>query len=124
LVVDDREDVAMGLAILLKHLGHTVQIAYHAEGALQLGERLHPDVIFLDIGLPDRSGYEVCKEIREAHWGTRTFIVAVTGRNDPADLLRAANTGFDRHVGKPMSMDTLAEIMRTVEFKMGLSGSA
>ena len=124
LVVDDREDVAMGLAVLLKKLGHTVQVAYHAQGALQLGERLRPDVVFLDIGLPDRSGYEVCMEMRQKEWGTKSFIVAVTGRNDPADLLRAANTGFDRHVGKPMGIGTLSEIIRTVEAKVALPGAA
>jgi len=124
LVVDDREDVALGLAVLLKKLGHTVQVAYHAQGALQLGERLRPDVVFLDIGLPDRSGYEVCMEMRRKDWGTKPYIVAVTGRNDPADMLRAANTGFDQHVGKPMSFGTLTEILHTVEAKVTLPGAA
>ena len=124
LVVDDREDVAMGLALMLKKLGHTVQVAYHALGALQLGERLRPDVVFLDIGLPDRSGYEVCMEMRRKEWGAKVFIVAVTGRNDPSDMLRAANTGFDQHVGKPMSFGTLTEILRTVEAKLTLPGAA
>ena len=109
---------------MLKKLGHTVQVAYHALGALQLGERLRPDVVFLDIGLPDRSGYEVCMEMRRKEWGAKVFIVAVTGRNDPSDMLRAANTGFDQHVGKPMSFGTLTEILRTVEAKLTLPGAA
>ena len=122
LVVDDREDVAMGLALMLKKLGHTVQVAYHALGALQLGERLRPDVVFLDIGLPDRSGYDVCKEMRQSDWGANAFIVAVTGRNEAEDMIRAAHSGFDRHVGKPMDLSTLQEIVHTVNTRAAYPG--
>lgn len=115
LVVDDREDVAMGLALLLKQMGYTVQVANQAHEALEKGALFHPDVVFLDIGLPDLSGYEVCMEMRQSPWGAKAFIVAVTGRNEASDMLRAANTGFDRHVGKPMGFNTLREILRTVE---------
>ena len=115
LVVDDRDDVAMGLALLLKKLGYAVQVANQAHEALEKGEIFRPDVVFLDIGLPDLSGYEVCMEMRRSPWGAKAFIVAVTGRNEASDMLRAANTGFDRHVGKPMGFDTLREILRTVE---------
>ncbi|HMC96447.1 MAG TPA: response regulator [Flavobacteriales bacterium] len=115
LVVDDRNDVAMGLALLLKQLGYPVKVANQARDALEFGERFRPDVVFLDIGLPDLSGYDVCLEMRRRDWGAKAFIVAVTGRDDAADVMRAANTGFDRHVAKPMSFGTLREILRTVE---------
>jgi len=115
LVVDDRDDVAMGLALLLRQLGHKVHVAGDAGDALRKGDLFEPDVVFLDIGLPDRSGYEVCSQMRGSAWGAKAFIVAVTGRNEPSDLLRAAQTGFDRHEGKPMGFNTLREIMRTVE---------
>ncbi len=115
LVVDDRDDVAMGLALLLKKLGYTVQVANQAQEALEKGALFAPALVFLDIGLPDRSGYEVCMEMRRSDWGATAFIVAVTGRNEAADVLRAAHTGFDRHVGKPMDISTLREILHTVE---------
>ncbi|HEY0977825.1 MAG TPA: response regulator [Flavobacteriales bacterium] len=115
LVVDDRDDVAMGLELLLMQMHYTVQVANSAHEALEKGGPLQPDVIFLDIGLPDLNGYEVCKEMREREWGSKAFIVALTGRNEPSDVLRAANTGFDRHVGKPMDLKTLREILSTVE---------
>lgn len=115
LVVDDREDVAMGLAVLLKHLGYAVQVANLAHEALEKGETLQPAVVFLDIGLPDQNGYDVCKEMRGTPWGAKAFIVAVTGRSEAADLLRAANTGFDRHVVKPMGLGTLREILRIAQ---------
>lgn len=117
LVVDDREDVALGLALLLKKLGHTVQIAHDAREALTKGAAFKPDVIFLDIGLPDLSGYDACMEMRESDWGTRAFIVAVTGRNEPEDMIRSAHTGFDRHVGKPMDFGTLQAILHTVNMR-------
>ncbi len=117
LVVDDRYDVAKGLALLLKRLGYTVQEAYTAHEALEKGATLRPDVVFLDIGLPDASGYDVCKEMRRNAWGVNAFIVAVTGRNEVEDMIRAANSGFDRHVGKPMDFMTLQEILHTVKMR-------
>ncbi len=111
----------MGLGLLLKKLGYTVQIAYRAKEALEKGPVMRPDVIFLDIGLPDLSGYDVCKEIRHSEWGLNAFIVAVTGRNEPADVIRSANSGFDRHVGKPMSYGTLKEILETAETRHALA---
>lgn len=113
LVVDDREDVAMSLMLLLQKLGHSVSVASDAEEALAKAAATRPEVVFLDIGLPDSSGYEVCKEMRQSVWGARSFIVAVTGRNEAADMIRAAQTGFDRHVGKPMPLKTLQEILHT-----------
>lgn len=117
LVVDDRDDVALGLALLLRHLGYTVQVAYDAHEALLKGADLRPDIVFLDIGLPDLSGYDVCKEMRASEWGAEAYIVAVTGRNEAADVIRAANTGFDRHVAKPMEFATLQEVLETVKTK-------
>lgn len=121
LVVEDRPDVAMGLELILKGLGLTVQVAYDAQQAFQKGADLKPDVIFLDIGLPDISGYDVCREIRQSDWGGRSFIVALTGRDEPEDMIRAAHMGFDRHVGKPMALATLQEILHNVN--RGFPGS-
>lgn len=115
LVVDDRDDVATALAFLLRQLGYTVQVAYNAKEALAKAAALRPNVIFLDIGLPASSGYDVCKEMRRSDWGVQSFIVALTGRNEPEDMIRSAHTGFDRHVAKPMEFGTLQEILRTVK---------
>jgi len=115
LVVDDRDDVAMGLALMLKHLGLVVQVANQGREALEKGASFRPDVIFLDIGLPDLSGYDACMEMRRSDWGADVFIVAVTGLDEPEDVIRAAHTGFDRHVAKPMGLGTLQEILHTVK---------
>ena len=123
LVVDDRVDVANTLALLIKKLGGTVQVAYGAHEALKKGAIQRPDVIFLDIGLPDLSGYDVCKEMRHTDWGASPLIVALTGRNEPEDMIRSAHTGFDRHVAKPMEMETLNDILRTVKTRMAFNSS-
>jgi len=115
LVVDDREDVADTLAMLLQRSGYTVQVAYTGKEALEKGGLLRPDVVFLDIGLPDRSGHDVCKDMRNSDWGATAFIVALTGHNEPSDMIRSAHNGFDRHVGKPMEFETMQEILRTAK---------
>ena len=121
MVVEDRPDVAEGLEMLLVHLGHTVEVAHKAHEALQSGPDFKPDVILLDIGLPDLSGYDVCKEIRASSWGLNKFVVAVTGRDEPSDVIRTAHTGFDRHVAKPMALDTLKDILHTVQKRVVLT---
>ena len=121
LIVEDRPDVALGMELLLRRLGHTVVVAHRAEEALLEGEDFNPHVIFLDIGLPDVSGYDLCKDLRANQWGSKAYIVAVTGHDEPTDLVRAATTGFDRHVGKPMAMATLTEILEHVQHTVVLS---
>ena len=123
LVVDDHADVTYGLSMLLRRLGHAAVVAHDAREALQVGEATRPDVVFLDIGLPDVCGYDVCKDMRQSGWGANAFIVAFTGRDEPADVVRAAQTGFDRYVAKPMDLRTLQEILRTVGQQMGMAGS-
>ena len=115
MIVEDRPDVALGYELLLRRLDHTVQTVYTAAEALLVGASFDPGVIFVDIGLPDGSGYELCKEFRLKDWGRTAYIVAVTGRDEPEDLLRAATTGFDRHVAKPMKLATLKEILAHVQ---------
>ena len=121
LIVEDRPDVALGMELLLGRLGHAVLVAHRAEEALLKGAEFQPDVIFLDIGLPDISGYDLCKDLRANQWGSKAYIVAVTGHDEPTDLVRAATTGFDRHVGKPMAMATLTEILEHVQHTVVLS---
>ncbi len=120
MVVEDRPDVALGLELLLRHLGHTVQVAHLASEALAKGPVFKPQIVLLDLGLPDLTGFDVCKEIRASDWGTGSYVVAVTGRDEPSDLIRTASCGFDRHVCKPMSLADLREILQTVTDKLAL----
>ncbi len=122
LVVDDNVDITYSLSLLLRRAGHVAMVAHSAREALEVGAATRPEVVFLDIGLPDTCGYDVCKDMRQTEWGAKAFVVALTGRNEPADLIKAANTGFDRHVAKPMAMATLQEILRTVAARNTIYG--
>jgi signal transduction histidine kinase/CheY-like chemotaxis protein len=102
LVVEDNEDSAETLTELLELTGARLHIAHDGEKALLLGAQLEPNIILLDIGLPGMSGYEVAERARRTPWGTRAFIVALTGWGNSDDRARSKAAGFDRHLVKPV----------------------
>jgi PAS domain S-box-containing protein len=112
LVVDDNTDAADMLALLLSGVGCDVRTAYRGHVALQEAERFRPDLLLLDIGLPDMSGHEVCRRIREQEWGRSMVIVAVTGWGQDADRQRSVHAGFDRHLVKPVDHDEIIALAR------------
>ena len=114
LIVDDNEDGAASLSMLLKIGGHETFIAHDGRGALRLAEELRPDVILLDIGLPGMSGYQVCRQIRQEEWGRDMVLVAVTGWGQEDDRIRSREAGFDAHIVKPVDPDVLAKIIAPV----------
>jgi len=112
LVVDDNQDGAETLALLLGIHGYDVSTAADGEEALRAAQAQHPDIILLDIGLPKLNGYEVCKAIRAQPWSANTPIIAITGWGDPAAKAAALEAGFDRHFVKPVPEDQLVDTMR------------
>jgi signal transduction histidine kinase/ActR/RegA family two-component response regulator len=102
LVVEDNEDSAETLTELLELTGARLHTAHDGEKALLLGAQLEPNIILLDIGLPGMSGYEVAERARRTPWGTRAFIVALTGWGNSDDRARSKAAGFDRHLVKPV----------------------
>jgi len=102
LVVDDNRDAADSLALLAGTLGAQTLAAYDGVSALVESERFRPDVVFLDIGMPDIDGYAVARELRGRPGGERLYLVAVTGWGQPQDRARAQSAGFDRHFVKPI----------------------
>ena len=112
LVVDDNVEAADMLAMLLTEVGCDVQTAYRGEAAVREAERFRPDLVLLDIGLPDTSGNEVCRRIRESSWGDTMIIVAVTGWGQEHDRHRSALAGFDQHLVKPVDPDVLVALTR------------
>jgi PAS domain S-box-containing protein len=122
LVVDDNRDIAESTALLLRMLGHDVDVALDGPDALEKARTAGPDLVLLDIGLPRMSGYDVARALR-AHPATRNAtIVACTGygRDEDRQLARAA--GFDRHAVKPVGADTLSEILAGVQPAAGSDG--
>jgi signal transduction histidine kinase len=114
LVVDDNMDSAEIVCALLQFAGHEVHMAHHGAGAIEAALRLAPDVIFLDIGLPDMSGVEVAEKMRGYPQLQKTILVALTGYGQDKDRVGAMAAGFNRHLTKPVNMETLNETVRTL----------
>lgn len=107
LVADDNRDAAESLALLMEVDGHTVQIANDGREALEMAQRLRPDVCILDIGMPGMDGNTVARCLRDALPERRMMIVAVTGRSQPEDRARSLAAGFDLYFTKPIPLGAL-----------------
>jgi CheY-like chemotaxis protein len=107
LVADDDRDTVETLSALLRIEGHHVIKAHCGAQALEQGQRWHPRVSVLDIGMLGINGYEVARRIRREPWGHKTILIAHTGWCRPEDRQRAAAAGFDHHVTKPIDPDAL-----------------
>ena len=111
LIVDDNEDGAESLAMLLQIAGHETHMAHDGLAAIEAAERLRPELVLLDIGLPGMNGYEVCRRIREAPWGKDVVLVALTGWGQEEDRHRSREAGFDAHMVKPVDFDALLNLV-------------
>lgn len=107
LVVDDNEDAANSLAMILKLGGHETASVYTAAAALERAAAFKPDVVLLDIGLPGMDGYEVAQKMRELPGLRDIRLVAVTGYGRSDDRMRARDAGFDDHLTKPVEFAVL-----------------
>jgi CheY-like chemotaxis protein len=114
LVVDDNDDGAESLMMLLEFAGHTVEKASSGPEALAAAERFVPHVILLDIGLPGMNGYEVCKRLRRQSSGKTMVVVALTGWGQDEDRERSREAGFDKHMTKPVDHDALLVFLSAV----------
>jgi PAS domain S-box-containing protein len=114
LIVDDNEDGAESLAMLLQLGGHETHKAYDGIEAIDAAERFRPDAVLLDIGLPGLNGYEVCRRIREEPWGKGMVLVALTGWGQEEDRHRSKEAGFDAHMVKPVDHDVLMKLLSSL----------
>ncbi len=112
LVVDDNRDAADSLALLLEHQGYDVRAAYSAPEALQQARAFDPELMLLDIGLPQMDGYEVARRLRASGANGRMRLIALTGYGQAEDRKRALASGFDAHITKPASPDQLERLLR------------
>lgn len=109
LIVDDNEDAAATLAELLAVCGHTVEVAHHADAAVETARRFAPEVALLDIGLPDVDGYELARRLRAQHETLR--LVAISGYGDGTNRARSAAAGFGAHLVKPVRIEDLLPLL-------------
>jgi signal transduction histidine kinase/CheY-like chemotaxis protein len=111
LVVDDNRDVADSTASIMRMNGCDVHVAYDGKAAIEFVQRLRPDAVLLDIGLPTIDGYLVAEHIRSQPESVSTMIVAVSGYGQEQDRLRSKSVGFDYHVVKPIDPTVLAGLI-------------
>ena len=114
LVVDDNRDAAETLAALLSMLGHSAPVANDGHQALRMLPGLMPDVIFLDLGMPGMSGYEVASRIRAEARYAAVRLVALTGWGGETDRERTAQAGFDAHLTKPATVEAIEDVLRQI----------
>lgn len=115
LVVEDSEDIAETMALLLEAAGHQLVLAYDGPEALARAEDFKPEVILLDIGLPGMDGYEVARRLRQNPRTRDAVLVALTGYGQAEDIERAHEAGFAKHFTKPVEMERLERFISTVE---------
>jgi signal transduction histidine kinase len=109
LVVDDNRDSADTMAMMLQMLGHDTECIYDPRQTSEAVAAFDPDIVFLDIGMPGLSGYDVARGLRAAT-GPQLTLVAVTGWGHAEDRRRTAEAGFDHHLVKPADMAAISAI--------------
>ncbi len=119
LIVDDNIDAADSIAMLLSMEGHETRAVHTARAALLAVPDFNPEVVLLDIGLPEMDGYEVARRLRAQNGKHRMRLVAVTGYGQPADRRRAHAAGFDEHMVKPVEPNVLQDFLRVVQSDNG-----
>jgi CheY-like chemotaxis protein len=115
LVADDNVDAATTLASLLEMYGHDLRVAHDGPRGLQIAEQFHPEIVFLDIGMPGMTGYEVARRLRQMKALARSTIVAVSGWGTKDDRTRAEEAGFDMHFTKPVTVAHLSDFLTSLE---------
>jgi PAS domain S-box-containing protein len=114
LVVDDNEDAATSLAMLLRLQGHEVRVAHDGPTALVLATSYLPNVILLDIGMPGMDGYEVARRLRALPGLKGVVLAALTGWGQQEDRRRTTEAGFDHHFVKPLDANLLGSLLHTL----------
>lgn len=111
LIVDDNRAWVDSLALVLRSHGHTVYTAYGGRRAVEIAEDLKPDVVVLDIEMPELSGYEAARQLRRRLSKHRPTLIALTVWSDDLDKALAREAGFDHHLSKPAGFDDLLRIL-------------
>ena len=114
LVVDDNEDAAYMLAMLLEDAGHEVMSEHDPVIALERAQATRPEVCLLDIGLPRMDGHELARRLRATPEGRDATLIALTGYGQAADRAKAIAAGFDHFLVKPLDPDALERLLDSI----------
>jgi CheY-like chemotaxis protein len=113
--VDDNEDAALSLSMLLELSGHEVRTTNNGANALELITTFEPRVVLLDLGMPGMDGYEVCHRLRRLPGGDKIMVIAATGWGQDEDRRKTEEAGFDMHMVKPLDTNVLRTTLDTLK---------
>jgi len=122
LVVDDNEPAAQSLGKLLERRGHTTKITYKGITALNLISTFQPEIMLIDIGLPDIDGYEIARQLRKDNKYS-SVLIALTGYGQDEDKLKAKSAGFDYHLTKPVTLSEIEVLLKHIHTDKTISSS-
>jgi len=114
LVVDDNRDAAETLSTMLRVMGHDVETHYSGAAAIAATADRRPEIVLMDIGMPEVDGYAAARAIRDRDGYGETVLIAVTGWGSEADRRRSEAAGFDRHLVKPVAMTDLVSMLESL----------
>lgn len=115
LVVDDNADAAQTLATMLELQGMDSRAVYGGREGLEVAEQWRPEVVVVDIGMPDMNGHEFVRRLRAQPWGEALLAIACTGWGQNEDRARARAAGFDHHLVKPIEPEAIAKIVARLD---------
>ena len=110
LIVDDNPDAVAVLSIALRRGGHQVQRAADGRSAIEIARKLRPELVFLDLGLPQLTGFDVARALRR-ELGSEVRIIAVTGSGQQEDREAALEAGFDHYLLKPVDLGFVESLL-------------
>jgi PAS domain S-box-containing protein len=111
LVVDDNADALESLSRLVYFMGNEVRRARDGCEAIDVAREFQPDIVLMDLGMPNMNGYDAARRLRQEPWGRDVSIIATTGWGQEEDRRRTAEAGFDRHLVKPIELAALREVL-------------
>lgn len=111
LVADDQFDAAQSLAVLLIQLGHQAQFLTDPRRALDVAEAFRPNIVFLDINMPEINGWDLARAFRARYGPDGLRIVAITGYGSEDDVAQSREAGFDAYITKPVSLELIKEVI-------------
>jgi CheY-like chemotaxis protein len=114
LIADDNRDTVMTLGILVRSEGYVVRLAESGKQALAAATHFQPDIVLLDLGMPEMSGFDVAQELAQRYGDRCPVLIAVSGTKREEDIRRARSCGFTHFIPKPYNPETLISLLGRV----------
>src|SRR5437763_1275316 len=114
-IADDERDTVMTLGILLRSEGFDVRLLQGGADVPKAVAAAHPHAVLLDIGMPDRDGYELARELKRTYGDRCPMLIAVTARVSDADRAKASASGFDHYIPKPYNASELLKLLSALQ---------